>query len=306
MATAPTPREEFVYMAKLAEQAERYEEMVEFMEKVTAAVESEELTVEERNLLSVAYKNVIGARRASWRIISSIEQKEESRGNDEHVSVIRDYRSKIETELSNICNGILKLLDSRLIPSAALGDSKVFYLKMKGDYHRYLAEFKSGAERKDAAESTLTAYKSAQDIANTELPPTHPIRLGLALNFSVFYYEILNSPDRACGLAKQAFDEAIAELDTLGEESYKDSTLIMQLLRDNLTLWTSDMQDDGADEIKEAAPKGNDEPQEKVLIDNVEATEILGVHGLFYDIWMHWAFLVCPSFCVRVSELPVF
>lgn len=99
-----------------------------------------------------------------------------------------------------------------------------------------------------------------QDIANSELAPTHPIRLGLALNFSVFYYEILNSPDRACSLAKQAFDEAIAELDTLGEESYKDSTLIMQLLRDNLTLWTSDMQDDGADEIKEA-PKRDDDQQ---------------------------------------------
>ncbi|CAL5417825.1 unnamed protein product [Camellia sinensis] len=243
MAVAPSTREENVYMAKLAEQAERYEEMVEFMEKVSAAAaESEELTVEERNLLSVAYKNVIGARRASWRIISSIEQKEESRGNEDHVSMIRDYRSKIENELSSICDGILKLLDSRLIPAASAGDSKVFYLKMKGDYHRYLAEFKTGAERKEAAESTLTAYKAAQDIASAELAPTHPIRLGLALNFSVFYYEILNSPDRACNLAKQAFDEAIAELDTLGEESYKDSTLIMQLLRDNLTLWTSDMQ----------------------------------------------------------------
>ncbi|KAL7199788.1 hypothetical protein ACSBR2_021982 [Camellia fascicularis] len=99
------------------------------------------------------------------------------------------------------------------------------------------------------------------DIANTELAPTHPIRLGLALNFSVFYYEILNSPDRACSLAKQAFDEAIAELDTLGEDSYKDSTLIMQLLRDNLTLWTSDMQDDGAEEIKEA-PKHEEEKQQ--------------------------------------------
>lgn len=116
---------------------------------------------------------------------------------------------------------------------------------MKGDYHRYLAEFKTGADRKDAAEHTLLAYKAAQDIALVDLAPTHPIRLGLALNFSVFYYEILNSPERACHLAKQAFDEAIAELDTLGEESYKDSTLIMQLLRDNLTLWTSDMADGG-------------------------------------------------------------
>jgi len=115
---------------------------------------------------------------------------------------------------------------------------------MKGDYHRYLAEFAQAQvpARKEAAENSLIAYKSASDIAITELPPTHPIRLGLALNFSVFYYEILNSPDRACHLAKQAFDDAIAELDTLSEDSYKDSTLIMQLLRDNLTLWTSDMQ----------------------------------------------------------------
>ena len=230
------------------------------MEKVSAsAADNEGLTIEERNLLSVAYKNVIGARRASWRIISSIEQKEESRGNEDHVAVIRDYRAKIESELSSICGGILKLLDTTLIPSASGGDSKVFYLKMKGDYHRYLAEFKTSAERKEAAESTLTAYKSAQEIANAELAPTHPIRLGLALNFSVFYYEILNSPDRACELAKQAFDEAIAELDTLGEESYKDSTLIMQLLRDNLTLWTSDMQ--GDDEIKEAAKREEEEQE---------------------------------------------
>lgn len=113
----------------------------------------------------------------------------------------------------------------------------------KGDYHRYLAEFAAGDVRKSAATAAHEAYKSATEIAQTELPPTHPIRLGLALNFSVFYYEILNSPDRACHLAKQAFDDAIAELDTLSEESYKDSTLIMQLLRDNLTLWTSDLQD---------------------------------------------------------------
>ena len=235
-------REHNVYMAKLAEQAERYDEMVKFMDSVVRdVIPEQELTVEERNLLSVAYKNVIGARRASWRIISSIEQKEESKGNVENAERIKGYKVKVEEELSGICGSILQLLNEKLIPTASTGESKVFYLKMKGDYHRYLAEFKTSQERKDAAEETLVAYKAAQEIA-AELAPTHPIRLGLALNFSVFYYEILNSPDRACYLAKLAFDEAIAELDTLGEESYKDSTLIMQLLRDNLTLWTSEQE----------------------------------------------------------------
>jgi 14-3-3 protein epsilon len=226
-------------MAKLAEQAERYDEMVENMKQV--ATSGQDLSVEERNLLSVAYKNVIGARRASWRIVSSIEQKEENKQNTAHVEKIKAYRSKIEKELSGICEDILRVLDEHLIPSAASGESKVFYHKMKGDYHRYLAEFAQGDVRKGSADMSLDAYKAATDVAIQELPPTHPIRLGLALNFSVFYYEIMNSPDRACHLAKQAFDDAIAELDTLSEESYKDSTLIMQLLRDNLTLWTSDM-----------------------------------------------------------------
>ena len=111
---------------------------------------------------------------------------------------------------------------------------------MKGDYHRYLSEFQDDQDKEESANEALKAYKSASDIAQVELPPTHPIRLGLALNFSVFYYEIRNDPEKAIQLAKTSFDDAIAELDTLKEESYKDSTLIMQLLRDNLTLWTSD------------------------------------------------------------------
>jgi len=218
-----------------------------------------ELTVEERNLLSVAYKNVIGARRASWRIISSLEQKEESKEGEGIIKMIQEYRQLVEAELKDICRDILEVLDKHLIPSANTGESKVFYYKMKGDYHRYLAEFATGSDRKEAAEQSLTAYKSANDIATVDLPPTHPIRLGLALNFSVFYYEILNSPDRACKLAKKAFDDAIAELDTLSEESYKDSTLIMQLLRDNLTLWTSDMQADGEEPSKDTVPDAEEE-----------------------------------------------
>ncbi|WOL19974.1 14-3-3-like protein GF14 kappa [Canna indica] len=238
-------REQLVYLAKLAEQAERYDEMAGFMEQLVRRYTSDscELTIEERNLLSVAYKNLVGARRAAWRIVSSIEQKEESRRNDEHVAHARAYRARVEAELAEICGRILALVDSHLVTSAASSESKVFYLKMKGDYHRYIAEFKADEERKAEADNTMNAYKAAQEVATVDLPPTHPIRLGLALNFSVFYYEILNSSEQACSLAKQAFEEAIAELDSLGEDTYKDSTLIMQLLRDNLTLWTSDAPD---------------------------------------------------------------
>ncbi|RCH92189.1 DNA repair helicase rad25, partial [Rhizopus azygosporus] len=120
-------------MAKLAEQAERYDEMVQFTKEV--AKMGNELSVEERNLLSVAYKNVIGSRRASWRIVSSIEQKEESKGNTEQVRKIKAYRQKIENELRDVCNDILSVLNENLIPVAQGGESKVFYYKMKGDYY---------------------------------------------------------------------------------------------------------------------------------------------------------------------------
>ncbi|CAO2589400.1 14-3-3 protein sigma [Lemmus lemmus] len=145
-----------------------------------AVEKGEELSCEERNLLSVAYKNVVGGQRAAWRVLSSIEQK----SNEE--------------------------------------------LKMKGDYYRYLAEVATGDDKKRIIDSARSAYQEAMDISKKEMPPTNPIRLGLALNFSVFHYEITT------------FDEAMADLHTLNEDSYKDSTLIMQLLRDNLTLWTAD------------------------------------------------------------------
>ena len=236
-------KNELVQKAKLAEQAERYDDMAACMKSVTE--QGAELSNEERNLLSVAYKNIVGARRSSWRVVSSIEQKKE--GVEKKQQMAREYREKIETELRDICNDVLSLLEKFLIPNASQAESKVFYLKMKGDYYRYLAEVAAGDDKKEIVDQSQQAYQEAFEISKKEMQPTHPIRLSLALNFSVFYYEILNSPEKACSLAKTAFDEAIAELDTLSEESYKDSTLIMQLLRDNLTLWTSDTQGDEAE-----------------------------------------------------------
>merc|ERR1719498_511531 len=204
-----------------------------------------ELSVEERNLLSVAYKNAVGSRRAAWRIISSVEQKEKSKGNSENEGHAKDYRAKVEKELDDICGKILDLLDKNLIPNSSTGESKVFYQKMKADYYRYIAEYSEGDAKSKAAANAEAAYGEAQSVAEKDLAVTHPIRLGLALNYSVFQYEVLSKPDDACKMAREAFESAIAELDNVAEDSYKDSTLIMQLLRDNLTLWTSDGGEEG-------------------------------------------------------------
>jgi 14-3-3 protein epsilon len=179
-------------------------------------------------------------RRAAWRIITSIEQKEKSKGNNDQAAFAREYCAKVEGELDAICSQILELLNGNLLEKASSDESKVFYHKMKADYYRYIAEFKTGDDKTAAAENARKAYDDASNIASAGLPVTHPIRLGLALNFSVFQYEVLGNPEEACKMARTAFEDAIAELDNVAEDSYKDSTLIMQLLRDNLTLWTSD------------------------------------------------------------------
>ena len=169
------------------------------------------------------------------------------------------FREKIEAELKKICDEVLNLLEQYLIPRAkknaeakvevdqSAAEAPVFYLKMKGDYYRYLAEVASKEDRDAVVQKSQDSYEEAYNLSKENMPTTNPIRLGLALNFSVFYYEIVGNQDEACKLAKTAFDDAIADLDKLKDESYKDSTLIMQLLRDNLTLWTSDQQADDND-----------------------------------------------------------
>lgn len=234
-------KEEAIYRAKLAEQAERYDDMVEAMKTVAMSADEEDLNNEERNLLSVAYKNVVGARRSAWRIISSLEQKAE----DNHKALAAEYREKIEEELKEECGEVLNLIENQLLKKARASGKKepvVFYLKMKGDYYRYLVEISKDKEEDQM--KSRTAYEEAT-AESGDLAATHPIRLGLALNFSVFYYEIESDQKKACDLAKRAFDDAIADLDGVSEDTYKDSTLIMQLLRDNLTLWQSEEEEQG-------------------------------------------------------------
>uniref|UniRef100_G1QAC1 14-3-3 domain-containing protein n=1 Tax=Myotis lucifugus TaxID=59463 RepID=G1QAC1_MYOLU len=225
--------------AQLAEQAERYEDMAAFLESA----------VEKGRLLSMAYKNVVGGQRAAWRVLSSMEQKGQEEGSEEQGPAVRENRQKVETELpGGTEDTVLGLLDSHLIKEAGDAESRVFYLKMKGDCYRYLAEVATGNDKK-RIDSAQAAYQEAMDIKK-EMPPTNPILLGLALTF-VFHYEIANSTEEAISPAQTTFDEAMADLHTLSETPTKDSTLTLQLLRDNLTLWTADNAGEGGE-----APEG--------------------------------------------------
>jgi len=229
-------------LSQAAEAADRYEDMVKIMEALVQRKlqAKKELSADQRNLLSVAYKNVVGAKRSSWRMLSEDSQFEDA-------DLVQKYKKVVETELDGVCNEILATLkelakqnEDRLNAEEdpkkkeKLDECQVFYLKMIGDYYRYLTEAFPNDEYKSNCNDH---YEAAMKIAVETLEATHPTRLGLALNYSVCHYEILNQPKEACALAKTAFDDAINKLDSLNDSSYRDSTLIMQLLRDNLTIW---------------------------------------------------------------------
>mmetsp|Transcript_10477 Transcript_10477/g.15628 ORF Transcript_10477/g.15628 Transcript_10477/m.15628 type:complete len:270 (+) Transcript_10477:403-1212(+) len=232
-------------MAKASEFAERYPDLLKWILALvdTRLKMNQDLTEAERNLLSVGYKQVIGNRRASFRNLASGAEEL----NDKKIT--SDYLEVITTEMIEICSAILDVLLKKLIPNAKtlsgqttqkpqafkLNEATIFYFKMVGDYKRYLAEVDA---KGDHAKEAVKYYMEGSELAKTHLKSTHPVRLGLSLNLSVCHYEILKDEEKACTVAKEAFDDAIAQLESLDEKSYKDSTLIMQLLRDNLSIWT--------------------------------------------------------------------
>jgi 14-3-3 protein epsilon len=232
-------REEYVYLSKLYEKAERFPDMVKSINKFVEM--DPKLTKEERNLLSAGYKNIISDKRSSWRLLNNMERKEEEKKNTTQSAYIKEIKDKIETELNQICAQIQSVIDKYLIPNATDVENKVFYLKLKADYYRYKCEFANGKEFDEACDNAEKVYKEAYELSNKEMPITNSTRLGLDLNFSVFYYEIKGLKEEACTIAKNAFDESMKSLDDLEKSKAKDTLLIIQLLKENLILWTNEM-----------------------------------------------------------------
>ncbi len=237
-------REEYVYLAKLYQKAERYTDMVKSINKFVEL--DPKLTKDERNVLCAGYKNIISDKRASWRLLNSMEKKEEKKNSSQSAN-IKLVKKNLEKELNEICNEIQSIIDKYLVPSATDSETKVFFLKLKADYYRYKCEFAVGKEFLEACTNAEKVYKEAYDLANKDIPISSSTRLGLALNYSVFFYEIKGLKEEACNIAKNAFDEALKVLDDLERSKPKDTILIIQLLKENLILWSNEMNEEEDD-----------------------------------------------------------
>ena len=265
-------REDLCFMAEICGRAEQFDDMLIYARAIVEQF-GEELTKHERNLLSVALKNALGVRRCSWRALEEVEPYEESLSDnlsdqpvrqgevlemkkglefEKQREIFENLRQKVQTELCDLVGWMNYALDSRLLPSARRraedGDfqsaqSAVFFEKLRGDLCRVTSE--TQGSKKAALEATAEAYAAADATATRFLRPTDPVRLALALSRASFVHEAMAQPDKACQLAKKAFDEAVADLENIDEEQYKDAVTIMQLLRDNLAVWVAELDEKG-------------------------------------------------------------
>ncbi|KAI0736209.1 14-3-3-like protein [Fomitopsis betulina] len=242
--TMSLSRVDRLLLARVADQAERYHDVIGQIKDIVSTTDAQ-LTVDERNLLSVAYKNITVTLRTSWRNIDTLETQ--TRHSLKERRLMQRQKERIEQDIVDVCKDVVELLERFLIHAANPGEEKVFYCKMRGDYYRYLAEMTHNHHRERYTSTSLDAYKFAYKHALHTLDPAHPTRLGLALNFAVYYHDIGQSPERACFLAKHAFDEAVAVSSdpSFPTQNLEDALIILQLLKDNLILWSGELREEG-------------------------------------------------------------
>merc|ERR1712025_581311 len=153
---------------------------------------------------------------------------------------LANNKSGIETKLTEDCQKIIDMINKKVLAKECQGEAKAFFVKMVGDYYRYIAENAKGAKMEEVKQKALGAYNEANQIT---LPPCNPIKLGLALNFSVFHYEVMKNHKAACDLADKALQDALDKIDELEEDDFRDAKSIIELLKENLTLWREEEED---------------------------------------------------------------
>eukprot|EP00434_Breviolum_minutum_P008098 symbB.v1.2.007139.t1/scaffold435.1/size205859/14 len=230
------PEEEAIVLANVAERAERYDDMIEYMKDRVKAGKA--LSREEREMFSAAFKGAMSSRRLAVRVAKSIQSQEEEAEKEKNAALAAGYLTKVRLELQGLCIQVLELVEGTLLPKAETGEPMVFYKKLQADYYRYLAEFLDGDGQKEAIVSAMEVYTDAVAEAERHLMVTHPIRLGVALNYAVFQQVILKDTTAASRTAKEAYVAAVRNLEGMPEETVRDAHPLLSALLDNLQVWS--------------------------------------------------------------------
>lgn len=191
------------------------------------------LTPEDEATISVVTKGRVDQLRRARRIISVVIEREENKGKVNRVLALRSFKTKIEEELAGLLNQFINATDNSFLTHPTGEPARILFLKMKADYCRYLAEI----ERMQVSQ-VQQAYIAAYEAARNSLGAAHPLRTGIALNYSVFHYEIVGNKDAAMQIAKMAYDEGISAAKSLPEEEREDSMEVINLIATNIKNWS--------------------------------------------------------------------
>ncbi len=143
---------------------------------------------------------------------------------------------------------IVDIVKDSCMQVASTDETKSFFYKMIGDYYRYVAECVTGDQLEHVKSGALEYYQKAGDNSQS-LNACNPIRLGLALNYSVFHYEVMNSHKQACELGEQALSDALEKIDDVDEETFRDAKSIIELLKENLSLWKEEEEQNAVEDL---------------------------------------------------------
>ena len=234
-------REELIFLSKLYTKAELYKEVINFVKefiKLNPKIEKEEC-----DIISTGFKNMISDKRASWFTLNSMEHKEKKKKRNT-VKEIKEIKNHIENEIRETCKELQDLIDKELLPKNEEDEILVFLYKLKADYFRYICEFAEGNEYQDNLIKAEEYYKKAYEIADKKLPIINCNRVSVALNYSIFLYETKKDKKSGFDIAQNTFKESMKFIDDLEKPKYRDTLLIIQLLKENIIFWNSEMGDE--------------------------------------------------------------
>ena len=235
-------REDTLYVANILGQTDLFSKQIQLIK--TAIELNPDLSEDERELLSSAYKNKITQPRKGIRRLQAIilqEQENLKNGQDtteNRIQKLIDFKNQLLDDMEKNCEDCINLVEEKLLPVAKTPEAKVFYKKMEGDYYRYFCEFiEDEGKKKDISDKTKACYDAALEIAKQEIPQYKPLYLSLLLNYSVFYYEILNEKEEALQLSEKTYNDSQALIEQNSEKSRDEARMILQILQDNITHW---------------------------------------------------------------------